>query len=172
MRPVPQYSNGEIVNMTSNPDYNAKYYQKRRQELLDNKRDKYASDPEYRLKMIERAKAFRKQKTNEGTLAFYKDGGRYLTYAGVAKKLSISVDTLKTWIRQEDIPSHDCEIQALPCFSPWLWRVILQTTKGQKHYGKTRRAANQAVQNAPEGTPKNGNPPHRKRRANRKRDLV
>ena len=93
--------------MADRKEYNATYYGKNKDELLEKKRARYHSDPEYRQRQIEAARAYRKKVSeNKPPITVEYGDSRAFAYRVrvLAERVNRSVSTINHWQRLGVLP--------------------------------------------------------------------
>jgi len=107
-----------VIDLNSERKYQRDYYEKNKEEILRKRREKYQGDAEYRAKVMERARKYRKKQCplteirgrKKGPLppvrVNAKSGKLVQAYSTgyVADKLGITMQTLRKWVRKGKIP--------------------------------------------------------------------
>ena len=76
-----------------------KWYQKNKQRLSDERKKRYAQDPEYRQRQLESSKRYRR-----GERGLPKPPGAPISFAQAAELTGIGVSTLHEWRRKKLFP--------------------------------------------------------------------
>lgn len=87
-------------------DYNKKYYDANKEKILEAKRQRYASDPNYRESILNKARDTRKAARHDGPILIEVGGLKEesLTVADLAEALGKSVSTINHWQGTGTIP--------------------------------------------------------------------
>ena len=93
--------------MADRKEYNSKYYKKNKDTLLEKKRSRYHSDPEYRQRQIEAAREYRKnlRESRPPPVVEYGESRAFAHSVGaLAKRINRSVSTINHWQRHGTLP--------------------------------------------------------------------